>query len=89
MTQTVTHFIGPPVAMDGRLIQRCAICGEKLLDIFMPKSGDGANGKVAYVSVWPVGEYLHYSGVDGEDPSLMAKISGHELPADCCISLVE
>lgn len=30
--QTVTHIAGPVMNIDGRAIQRCAVCGEKLID---------------------------------------------------------
>lgn len=32
MVDTVSHIAGPAMAICGRVIQRCAVCGEKLVD---------------------------------------------------------
>lgn len=90
---SVVHLAGTPVALNGRAIQRCLICGEKLADSLgcMVPEGDDRG-----VGVWPVGawiEQVSYGGFATEYAVLYQtespEFEGAAIPAGCCVELVE
>lgn len=85
------HLAGNAVVLDGRVIQRCLICGEKLCDslnVAMPVMPNGQPGRFC---TWGVGAWIEQ---DGNRTSLVAetdtpRFSAEEIPPGCCIDLVE
>lgn len=89
MTDTVTHVAAPHVTVSGRTLQRCVICGEKLVDSKHTAMPLGPDGGVPAFPAWRAGQYLRvYPG----NPRVEANV-GHwdddDLPADLCLPLVE
>lgn len=82
-----THLAGTPVNVIGRWIQRCLVCGEKLVD---SENHDmiTTEGKI-YVSFWPVGGIIR---IDGKNSSCIGITEIPEiiyLPENFCLDLVE
>ena len=78
MLDMATHIAGPVVRIGNRLIQRCALCGDKLLDCNMVGRQLNVWGEGAFVQAGR-GE-LNYAG---------DFLNASELPDDFCLELVE
>lgn len=86
------HLAGNDVTIEGRVIQRCLICGYKLIDD-RPDHTMVPEGMDCGFSTWPVGHLIEVTEMDGmteyvnlgdtKQPSFDAAWS------DCCINLVE
>lgn len=82
---SVTHIAAPFVIIRGRVIQRCAVCGEKLVDTkgtAMPLRPDGTPDKMP---TWGPFELVQ---VEGNRQSVIRCVDD-KYPADGCIELVE
>lgn len=81
----VIHMAGPVMLIQGRIIQRCAICGTKLVDnagMEMPLNPDGTYPAVC---VWPIKRLI-----EQEDNRFSVLPETNETPDDLCLySLVE
>lgn len=88
---SVTHVAGPVVTFgkNDRIIQRCACCGESLLDVrpsrVAVQSEDGDRG---------VGHFAerHLVHVSGQNPKHYVDLGDFiekDLPEDFCLALVE
>lgn len=76
--ETATHVAGAQIALNGRMIQRCSVCGEKLAD-----SADKNLSRF-----WAEGELV--LARDGFLKSANAEfLSLQKVPRDFCIGLVE
>ena len=97
MINSVSHLPAGPIDIRGRVIQRCAICGEKLVDSkrTMVPIGDAGKPyptwepgvmvrviKEGNVSRWESVECETIEGENGERDR-------QKLPEDSCIDLVE
>lgn len=87
----IVHLAGTSINVAGRIIQRCAICGEKLCDsknVAIPLEEDGTPGKFA---TWPVGGWIETEGsfsiVVGETET--PTIEAYQIPSECCVELLE
>lgn len=93
---TVTHVAERPFAFDGRMIQRCAACGEKLLDTrYAPpllQEPAASRAKKAGFPVWEPGDLVRVQPAEDGKPERQW-LTGHwntdPLPPDSCIDLVE
>lgn len=90
MDNSVTHVAGPVIKVYNRLIQRCPICGEKLIDNygFIPKKkSDGTKTKI---QTWREGALVRYRTSELV-PSLVGDFwdEQQKLPKDFCLALVE
>jgi hypothetical protein len=91
VAESVTHVAGPVVHINGRIIQRCPWCGEKLCDsegVMMPV---GPDGKAQEFHTFPEG---HLIAVSRDGPTTRYLTGAHfviveTLPSDFCLSLVE
>lgn len=88
---SVSHWAGPPAEIAGRIIQRCAICGEKLLDnlnVGIPVGPDGQPGTFA---TWEPGRFVRWSGEQSRSETIVQEErtddGRYRLPADCCLNL--
>lgn len=84
---SVTHITGLRVTACGRVIQRCAWCGEKLCDsqgVMMPLKPDGSPPEFA---TWPSDRLLRVT--EGNPRSFVLLPESDELPTDSCFELVE
>lgn len=82
MMDSVTHIAGHSITVRGRLIQRCALCGEKLVDSLNTASPDGRP-----IGTWEVGRFVN---VTFGNPSRSVVLENSDkLPDDSCLSLVE
>lgn len=88
MKRTVTHMVGPHVNLGIRVIQRCAICGEKLLDT-QYQAAVGESGKELKAHVWPFGRLVRFSVGDAKPRSEVLLPPSERLPEDSCLELVE
>lgn len=76
---TVTHLCNGYVQIADRLIQRCSICGDKILDLKVSQAG---------LLYYPAGTFLRYF----PDPSHYEVIdvcANCGFPEDFCLNLVE
>lgn len=86
---TVTHVAGPAVIVSGRGIQRCCVCGEKLIDTkhqMVPLNEDGSPG---LASCWADGAMVQFDGSNPRRESHVGQFGVNRLPADSCIVLIE
>jgi len=84
---TTTHIAGPALNIGGRTIQRCSLCGEKLVDDLRMASPVNPDGSAPSVGTWEVGRLVQ---VEGGNPTRWSLLPDTDkLPADSCISLVE
>lgn len=87
---SVIHVAGSSIALDGRLIQRCAICGEKLIDFRDADLGQQSErGKMELAKIWVPGIFVEV-GLDGRQVSYVCPPGESRPPTDLfCLSLVE
>ena len=90
--KTVTHLAGPPVTLMGginRIIQRCAVCGEKLADRDRPILSIPGN---EMLTAYAQGHLVRFYPEKGEGVFVsMGAISKLRagLPEDFCLKQVE
>lgn len=87
----VTHLAGTPVVIEGRVIQRCLICGEKLGDSLGVQIAVEPDGDEPTYATWPVGSWVE---CDGPRSSVVGETASPtfyrpDLPQGCCVDLVE
>lgn len=82
MRDTITHIAGPPITACGRLIQRCSLCGEKLVDSKNTASPDGRGP-----GTWQVGRLVQVT--EGNPQRWTLLDDTEKLPDDSCLELVE
>lgn len=86
--ETVSHLAGPWVEFDGRLIQRCLVCGEKLADsknVAMMLNPDGTTPPAPRFAT---GHFIQFTV--GQNPRRALDLGDSEkFPEDSCIALVE
>ena len=85
-TPTLSHLAGPDVVVEGRVIQRCLICGAKLAD------SDGVMqpikpGEEPQFPVWPAGQFVRVATGNPTHYSLVAAAET-ELPDDACTAFI-
>jgi hypothetical protein len=87
---TTTHLAGPVIHFQGRVIQRCAVCGEKLEDYHL--------NRIAVISTCGNTEPPHFAEahciqVSEGNPKRFLDLGAfteiETIPDDFCISLVE
>lgn len=88
MSERVVHLAGPPAGFhfkphqeETRIVQRCLLCGEKLIEKVLKK---GQKGRKAF---WDPGDHVVLNN-DGTAYSILPRDSGL-LPKDSCAYLVE
>ena len=84
---SVTHVAGPVVKVHNRVVQRCALCGEKLVDNAYAVSPLRLDGSPPDCCVWAERCLVHCDTgrmVAGKD-----FVASEELPDDFCLALVE
>lgn len=89
MSESTTHLAGPAITICGRVIQRCAICGEKLVDSLncaMPLKPDGTADTIG---TWEPGRLVRVEAGNPAHWILLEDPEDMRLPADACIDLVE
>lgn len=91
---SVTHLTGSVVKVGDRMLQRCIICGEKLVDNYGVPVPLGPDGKEEEFPTWEPGVLLRLmttnSGSRFWQPlNHSEKQLPDELPDDSCIALVE
>jgi hypothetical protein len=91
---TITHIAAPWISINGRLIQRCGVCGEKLIDsknktIAIPKGMKGDEGPEKLIGTWQPGALVRAT-VD-QNPTQFTLLHADEgfYPEDGCIESVE
>jgi hypothetical protein len=79
--KSTTHVAGLPMDICGRIIQRCAVCGEKMCDSLnaaMPIS----DGIADEFPTWQVGAVVRVTFGQPEQWTLLT--SGERMPLDAC-----
>ncbi len=81
---SVTHLAGLRVIIEHRVIQRCAICGDKLVDNFVCPMSVRADGTPYTIGTWEDGCLVQVT------EGIQTRYTGAEiLPPDFCLELVE
>lgn len=88
---SVTHLAAPHVTISGRTVQRCCICGEKLLDSLGTSAPLNPDGTEPDFPTWATGTLIRFSG---QQPQAQVRVGSWDevetaLPADLCLALVE
>lgn len=87
---TVTHMAGPPVGIGGRVIQRCLVCGEKLLDSLNTAAPLNPDGTPPVFPTWDEGALVRIEPGNPARHSVVGSfMTTIPLPADFCWELVE
>jgi hypothetical protein len=92
MTDYFTHIAGPMVVYQGRVIQRCMMCGLKLIDSknMMGPVSDAADGSLTTVATWEAGDIIRVSADSNPTSYFLVGHANQQEPfKDCCIALVE
>lgn len=86
---TVSHIAGPAITIMGaeRVIQRCSLCGEKLIDSKGMAAPLNPDGSAPQVCVWEVGRFVQVT--EGNPTMYLLLPPSQKLPDDSCIVLVE
>jgi hypothetical protein len=84
---SVTHITGCELNICGRVIQRCSLCGEKLIDSLNESRPLKPDGTDPGVLVWPVGRLVQVSSGNPKRSVLLDETD--KLSEDSCIVLVE
>jgi hypothetical protein len=85
---TVTHIAGPSLDVCGRVIQRCSMCGEKLVDNKNCAAPLNEDGSVPSTPTWGVGRLVRVTEGNPTWYELLDDSDG-KLPADTCLDLIE
>ena len=76
---SVTHIAAPPVILENRIIQRCSLCGSKLIDMPKPSIQDEKPPDTP----WIAGKFVNV----GDTCSIMLPFTD-EIPSDLCLDKV-
>lgn len=87
MNRSVTHIAGPAITVDGRTIQRCSLCGDKLVDSKNAMAPVNPDGSIPTIGTWQVGRLIQVEGFNPKRYLLLPDTD--KLPEDSCIDLVE
>lgn len=88
MSETLTHIAGVAINIGGRKIQRCSLCGEKLIDALNQAAPLNHDGSVPLASVWECGRLVQCA-TDGNPRRWSLLPDTDQLPEDSCLALVE
>lgn len=86
MNDSVTHLAGPVVTIQGRAIQRCAVCGEKLCDNLNMAALLEEDGSEPIFPVWQEAAFVQ---MEGSRTSQIGSLRRDPIPPDFCLALVE
>jgi hypothetical protein len=84
---SVTHITGICMYTPGRAIQRCGLCGEKLLDSKGQMGPIGPDGSPPQFLQWPANRLLRWHDGNPRHEELLPDTD--KLPDDICLELVE
>ncbi|HEY1187694.1 MAG TPA: hypothetical protein VGE74_08555 [Gemmata sp.] len=87
MKGTVTHIAGCAMNMGGRWIQRCSVCGEKLLDSNNAAAPLNPDGTVPEFPRWECGRLIQFTAGNPRREVMLP--DSDRIPADSCLELVE
>jgi hypothetical protein len=85
--ESVTHIAGVRLDIGGRVIQRCSLCGEKLIDNLNESVPIGPDSKVSETYSWPIGRLVRVTFGNPRRSLLLEDTD--KLTDDSCISLIE
>lgn len=87
--ETITHVSGEVFRVEGgRVIQRCGLCGARLVDNLNESAPLNRDGAVPETPTWPPGRLVQETvGANPKRYSLLPEVG--KLPKDSCIDLVE
>jgi len=85
---SITHIAGPAITACGRTIQRCSLCGEKMVDskgCMVPENEDGSFDPIG---TWEVGRLVRVTPGNPTHWEMLPNEDG-KLPDDSCLDLIE
>lgn len=86
------HLAANPIVIGDRVIQRCFVCGLKLVDNLGVMCAANERGEVASIGTWEVGALVAVSGtcpVKSELVEVTERPHFEEPWENCCLELVE
>lgn len=90
--ETLIHVAGTVFRAEGRIIQRCAICGVKLFDNYGAPPELGGQGKPKPAKTWVAGDFVEVLERVSDVPTKYVMV-GHwntdPPPENFCLELVE
>lgn len=84
---STTHIAGPAVCIGDRVIQRCVVCGEKLVDNLGQESPVKPDGSAPDVATWTDGAMVRIA--PGRQTLVGDWVAEPRAPSDFCLALVE
>jgi hypothetical protein len=84
---SITHIAGPKITACGRIIQRCSLCGYKLVDSRGVAVAQNEDGTFPEIGHWQVGRLVRVT--DGNPTCFELLDDTDKLPDDSCLALVE
>ena len=85
---TVTHIAGPAMTVGNRTIQRCCLCGEKLIDDKNQMSPINPDGTIDKTPTWEPGRLIQTT-VNTNPTQYILLPDTDKLPPDTCLDLIE
>lgn len=85
---STSHLAGAAITVEGRLIQRCAICGDKLIDSKNCFIAATTRENDTFSS-WKPGMFVRVTTGNPQQWELLEDSGDGKLPDDSCIDLVE
>lgn len=91
MSKGIVHLAGPVVQLDHRIIQRCLICGQKVLDSQEHKLEAFVMGSNVGVFTYAINSWVE---VRENSSSVVGNSFGNafrvcDLPSNSCIGMIE
>lgn len=83
MCETITHISGPCLCVSGRTIQRCALCGAKLIDSEGTMSPMREDGTFPTFPSWEPGRLIQVRAGNPTESILLP--DSDKLPPDNCL----
>jgi hypothetical protein len=95
MDATVSHLAGPAITFAcknprhvPRIIQRCSVCGQVLIDNIRQAAPLNEDGTPPKTPTWEVGRFIQVTPGNPTEYRMLEDDSD-KLPADSCLELVE
>ena len=86
---STTHVAAPYVALNGRLIQRCAVCGEKLNDSKNEMAPVRPDGSAQEPLHWPPMRLVRVTHGNPSRWEVLDEPADGKMPDDSCFDLIE
>ena len=85
--ETITHIAGSWVSIDGRVFQRCAVCGSSLIDSKGMAAPLRPDGTAEPIATWPPGREVRVTIGNPTQYELLP--DSQKIAEDSCLATVD